>query len=209
MAKPASEGQKILAYSLHLLSPGHTLECAATSWLQLHNSILWAPEKVLNPPPWWGTLTSDMLSPSLLISASSRVFIKKDYEASKILPLWEKNPTVYFYLLSKYSAKFSFQLNKISQTSHHSCEVGQIIRYTVKINTLEYSLSIPKQTFDFVQIKWKNQGLRNRVHTLADSLKQHHQVTDTSRGWKKWCNVNRDVCVRVIALFSSTEHWQC
>lgn len=62
-----------------------------------------------------GTLTSDMLSPSLLISASSRVFIKKDYEASKNTSLMrkkKKKPTVYFYLLSKYSAKFALQLNK-------------------------------------------------------------------------------------------------
>lgn len=61
-----------------------------------------------------GTLTSDMLSSSLLISASSRVFIKKDYEASKNTSLMrkKKKPTVYFYLLSKYSAKFALQLNK-------------------------------------------------------------------------------------------------
>lgn len=45
-----------------------------------------------------------------------RVFIKKDYEASKKYFHYEKKkPTVYFYLLSKYSAKFAFQLNKISQ----------------------------------------------------------------------------------------------
>lgn len=60
-----------------------------------------------------GTLTSDMLSPSLLICASSRVFIKKDYEASKNTSIMrKKKPTVYFYLFSKYSAKFALQLNK-------------------------------------------------------------------------------------------------
>lgn len=65
-----------------------------------------------------GTLTSDMLSPSLLISASSRVFIKKDYEASKNTSIMrKKKPTVYIYLLSKYSAKLALQFNKYLKLS--------------------------------------------------------------------------------------------
>lgn len=85
----------------------------------------------------------------------------KDYEASKILSLWEKL-IVYFYLFSKCPENFVLQLTKMSQTSHHPYEADQIIRYTVKINVLKYSQLIPKQTFDFCQINVEKWGIKEQ-----------------------------------------------
>lgn len=132
-------------------------QCAPTSLLQLPSSFLWTLEiKILL---YMGDINMGCVPPSFLISASSRLFLKKDYET-------RKKPIAHFFLTFLLNSLKSLLSSspKCLKESYHCCEADQIIRYTVKINALKHSLSIPKQTLDFIHIKWKSQGLRNRIH---------------------------------------------